>query len=420
MGGPVATSIEVLRGIFADRFARSFAVQLWDGTRIGPGDAAFTLLVNSPSALRSAFLPPIDLNPGRAFVAGLLDIDGDIVTAVDTIGRALGALPKSAIPAIFANLLRLPRPPSMVVPGEVKLAGKPHSRERDAAAIIFHYDQPLAFYQSFLDPAMVYSCAYYRESTMTLAEAQLAKLDYILDKIRVRPGESLLDIGCGWGGLVIRAAERGVKAVGVTLSRSQYEEASRVIHDRGLADRARVELLDYRDLRGRTYDKIVSVGMFEHVGRKNLKHYFRAAYEALRPGGLFLNHGIAEQSDGRTGGKVTGFMDRYVFPDGEVVAIGDGLAIAERAGFEVRDVENLREHYARTARDWIANLEHNRANAIAATSEATYRIWRLYLAGSSQGFSIGRMGLFQSLLARPLTEGQIDDLPATRDDLYAR
>jgi cyclopropane-fatty-acyl-phospholipid synthase len=204
------------------------------------------------------------------------------------------------------------------------------------------------------------------------------------------------------------------------LSRTQYEEANRVIRKRGLTDRARVDLLDYRDLRGKTYDKIVSVGMFEHVGLANLKRYFRAAYEALRPGGLFLNHGIAEQSDGRTGGKVTGFMDRYVFPDGEVVAIGDGLAIAERAGFEVRDVENLREHYARTARDWVGNLEHNRASAIVATSEATYRIWRLYLAGSSQGFSIGRMGLFQSLLARPLANGRVDDLPATRANLYTR
>jgi len=420
MGGPAATSVGVLRRIFADRFARSFAVQLWDGTRFGPDDASFTLMVNAPSALRAAFLPPIDLNPGRAFAAGLLDIEGDIVTAVDTIGRALGALPKRAIPEIFVNLLRLPKPPPIVVPGEFKLAGKPHSRERDAAAIGFHYDQPLSFYQAFLDPAMVYSCAYYRDAAMTLAAAQQAKLDYILDKVRMRPGESLLDIGCGWGALVIRAAERGAQAVGVTLSRTQYEEANRVIRERGLTDRARVDLLDYRDLCGKTYDKIVSVGMFEHVGLANLKRYFSAAYGALRPGGLFLNHGIAEQSDGRTGGKVTGFMDRYVFPDGEVVAIGDGLAIAERAGFEVRDVENLREHYARTARDWVGNIEHNRASAIAATSEATYRIWRLYLAGSSQGFSIGRMGLFQSLLARPLTDGRIDDLPATRADLYTR
>jgi cyclopropane-fatty-acyl-phospholipid synthase len=403
MGGPAATSVRVLRRIFADRFARSFAVQLWDGTRFGPDEAPFTLMVNAPSALRAAFLPPIDLNPGRAFAAGLLDIEGDIVTAVDTIGLALGALPKLAMPALFANLLR-----------------KPHSRERDAAAVGFHYDQPLAFYQAFLDPAMVYSCAYYRDAAMTLADAQQAKLDYILDKVRIRPGESLLDIGCGWGALVIRAAERGARAVGVTLSRTQYEEANRVIRKRGLTDRARVDLLDYRDLRGKTYDKIVSVGMFEHVGLANLKRYFRAAYEALRPGGLFLNHGIAEQSDGRTGGKVTGFMDRYVFPDGEVVAIGDGLAIAERAGFEVRDVENLREHYARTARDWVGNLEHNRASAIVATSEATYRIWRLYLAGSSQGFSIGRMGLFQSLLARPLANGRVDDLPATRANLYTR
>jgi len=421
LAGPAATSVGVLRRIFAERFARTFAVRLWDGTTIGPDEpVAFTLVVNAPSALRAAFLPPIDLNPGRAFAAGLIDIEGDIVAAVDTIARALGALPRLAIPAIFATLLRLPRPPPIELPGERKLPGRPHSRERDAAAIGFHYDQPLAFYRAFLDPEMIYSCAYYRDEAATLAEAQRAKLDYILDKVRLRAGESLLDIGCGWGALVIRAAERGAQAVGITLSRAQYEEANRRIRERGLDDRARVDFLDYRDLGSLVYDKIVSVGMFEHVGLANLKRYFRAAYEALRPGGLFLNHGIAEQSDGRTGGKVTGFMDRYVFPDGELIAIGDGLAIAERSGFEIRDLENLREHYAHTARDWVANLERNRETAIAATNAATYRIWRLYLAGSSQGFTSGRMALFQTLLARPHPDGRIDHLPATRADLYVR
>lgn len=420
VGGPAQTSIEVLRRIFAAHFARSFAVRLWDGTVIGAEEPVrFTLVVNGPSALRAAFLPPNDLNPGRAFAAGLIDIEGDAVAAVDTIARSIGVLPKLAIPAIFAMLLRLPKPPPYEVPGEVRLAGKKHSRARDAAAVAFHYNQPPSFFRTFLDPELIYSCAYYADESMTLAQAQSAKLDYILDKVRLRPGETLLDIGCGWGALVMRAAERGARAVGITLSRAQFEEANRRLHERGFDDRARVELLDYRELGGRTFDKIVSVGMFEHVGRANLKQYFRAAYGALRPGGLFLNHGIAEQSDGRTGGKISGFMERYVFPDGELIAIGEGLAVAERVGFEVRDVENLREHYARTARDWVANLEANRAAAIAESSPTAYRIWRLYLAGSSQGFSIGRLGLFQSLLARPHpADGRIDDLPATRADLY--
>ena len=265
---------------------------------------------------------------------------------------------------------------------------------------------------------MIYSCAYWDDGVDSLDAAQLAKLDYTLRKVRLRAGERLLDIGCGWGALVIRAAQMEAEALGITLSRPQYEEAQRRIAAANVRNRARVELRDYRDLRGERFDKIVSVGMFEHVGRAWFSEYFRAAYEALRPGGLFLNHSIADQSPGRRRvGPERGFLGHFVFPDGELVAVADALRAAEATGFEVRDVENLREHYTRTLRAWLANLERNRGAAIAAGGEASYRLWRLYLAGSAQGFSVGRIAVFQSLLARPQSDGRVD-LPETRRDLY--
>jgi cyclopropane-fatty-acyl-phospholipid synthase len=313
--------------------------------------------------------------------------------------------------------LRLPKPPADDE-GAVHLRGLLHSRRRDAAAVGFHYDQPLAFYQAFLDPNLVYSCGYFDDGVTTLEQAQLAKIDYILRKVRLAPGERLLDVGFGWGALAIRAAERfGADVVGVTLSRGQYDEGRRRVAQRGLEGRVSIELRDYRDVRAQSFDKIVSVGMVEHVGHSHLAEYFAAAFTALRDGGFFLNQGIAEESPGRAGGRSTGFIDRYVFPDSDLVAISDVVVFAERAGFEVRDVENLREHYARTLRAWVANLEHNAQAAQEAPDARTIRIWRLYMAGSAQGFASGRMGLFQSLLAKPGAGGSVA-LPPTRRDLY--
>jgi cyclopropane-fatty-acyl-phospholipid synthase len=364
-------------------------------------------------------MPPLDLNPGRAFVNGLLEIGGDAEAAVDAMDQAMRQLPPWRIPFLIGRLFRMPAAPAFDEGGRAKLRGRRHSRERDSAVISFHYDQPVDFYEGFLDENLVYSCAYFENEATMLHDAQLAKIDYILRKLQVRPGDRLLDIGCGWGALVMRAAERfGAHAVGITLSRAQHAIAQRRIAERDLQGLASVTLSDYRELTARgAFDRIVSVGMFEHVGRTRLGTYFRAAYDALRPGGLFLNHGIAEQSAGRRGGKATGFIDRYVFPDGELVSISDGLRFAEGVGFEVRDVENLREHYTRTLRGWIANLENNRAGIVAATDLATYRTWRLYMAGSAQGFRSGRMGLFQSLLAKPRADGCVE-LPPTRGALY--
>lgn len=413
------TSVDAARELVQLLFARDGAgvrTRLWDGTEFGARDASFVLAVRDPGALRVALRPPIDVWSGRAFAAGLLDCEGDVEAAVDALLRAAESLDRTRAAKIWRLLRRLPktRVPAL---REARLRGAVHSRERDRAAIGFHYDQPLEFYRSFLDPRLVYSCAYYPDDARSLEEAQLAKLDHTLRKLRLRPGESLLDIGCGWGALVIRAAENyGVRALGITLSTSQYEEGNRRIRDAGLSDRARIELRDYRDVRSESFDKIASIGMFEHVGRSRLPEYFRCAYRALRPGGLFLNHGIATEH--REGRHPPSFMERFVFPDGELVRIGEALETAQDAGFEVRDVENLREHYARTLRAWVSNLERNREAAVAAAGEQSYRVWRLYMAGSAQGFRTRRIAIYQSLLARPREDGSVD-IPLTRADLYA-
>jgi cyclopropane-fatty-acyl-phospholipid synthase len=414
-----ALTSDILKLIFGAREGWDFAVRLWDGTTLsGPGEPSFTLVLNDPSALRTAFTPPLDLNPGKAYVEGVIDIEGNAEAAVDAMATAFSDVPPQRFAALGIRLLRLPKVQAPDSHPHPQLRGRMHSRVRDASAIGFHYDQPVSFYRSFLGEDLVYSCGYYDEGIETVDDAQRAKIDYTLRKLRLRPGERLLDIGCGWGSLVIRAAKVfGAQALGITLSRRQYEEARRRIADADLEGRASVELCDYRDLGDRTFDKIVSVGMVEHVGRSRFQAYFRAALRALRPGGFFLNHGIADQTPRRRGFRSSGFLARYVFPDGELVPISEMLEFAERNGFEVRDVENLREHYARTLRDWGHNLERNRDAIIAATDERTYRVWRLYMAGSAQGFNRGTMGLFQSLLGKPDIEGRIP-LPATRRDLY--
>lgn len=411
-------ALSVLRTLFGAGYGRDFAIELWDGTRVeAAGEPRFTLKVNEPYALRAAFTPPLDLNPGRAYVEDWIGIDGDAEAAIDALENALERLPKLALPKLVAALVRLPKPPPAGDETAPELRGKRHSKKRDAAAIGFHYDQPIAFYRSFLDSRMVYSCAYWDDGVRDLDGAQLAKLDHTLRKLRLQAGERLLDIGCGWGALVIRAAQHfGAHALGVTLSKLQHDEANRRIAEAGVGDRVRVELRDYRDLRGEKFDKIVSVGMVEHVGRERLGEYFRTAYDALPPGGLFLNHGIATQSRDGKGLRASGFIDRYVFPDGDLLNIDAMLRSAEGAGFEVRDVENLREHYALTLRAWCDNLTAHRDAVLAATDERTFRIWKIYMAGSARNFWRGKMGLFQTLLAK-LDRGPAKT-PLTRRDLY--
>jgi len=413
--GDASVALALLHAIFGREYARRFAVALWDGTREEAREREeFTLCVNEPGALRAAFSPPADLNAGRAFAAGLIDVRGDLESAVDALYRA----GETTTPARALDVIRLTRrlpKPDLPQLREASMHGAQHSLARDRQAIGFHYDLPVEFFASFLDSSLTYSCAYYADGVDSLEAAQRAKIDYVLRKLRLRAGERLLDIGCGWGGLVVRAAELGATVLGITLSAGQCGEARRRIAAAGLEGRARVELRDYRELGGERFEKIVSVGMCEHVGGSRIDEYFRAAFDALEPGGLFLNHGIANQAGGS--GKASGFIERFIFPDGELLSISRTLRSAEAQGFEVRDVENLREHYARTLRAWVANLERGREAAIAAASEPVYRAWRLYMAGSAQGFRSGRMGLFQSLLARRDAAGAAR-VPATRSDLY--
>jgi cyclopropane-fatty-acyl-phospholipid synthase len=414
----IERSMAVLRVLFDEQLGREVGVRLWNGEEVSAPKARFALALRTPFGLRAAFMPPLDRNPGRAFVEGWFDVTGDLEAAIDTLERRVGRLSKLAVARLAALLLSLPAPPKHAN-GGVRLAGKRHSKARDAAAISFHYDLPVAFYRTFLDPDLVYSGAYWDDGVETLAQAQRAKLEYVLDKLRLQPGARFLDIGCGWGSLVMAAARRGAHALGITLSRRQHEEAQRRIAVAGLAGKARVELRDYRDLSSNEeFDAIASIGMVEHVGRERLGEYFAVAYRVLRSGGLFLNHGIAAQSrDGRGYRGRADFMGRYVFPDGDLTAIDATLRFAEGAGFEVRDVENLREHYARTLREWVANLAANRHAAIDATDARTERIWRLYMTASARGFSLGRLGLAQTLLAKRRSDGT-SRVPTTRRGLY--
>jgi cyclopropane-fatty-acyl-phospholipid synthase len=395
-------TLNILRQLFGSSFAMDFAVQLWDDARIpAASQERFTFVVSQPFGLRAAFLPPFDLNPSRAFVENWIDVRGDVEAAVDAISSALDALSKPKLALLLGELLRLPKPPPAEELTRPALAGRPHSPRRDAAAVGFHYDQPLNFYRSFLDAEMVYSCAYFADGITSLRDAQLAKIDHSLRKICLRPGETLLDIGCGWGALVLRAATHfGAKAVGITLSRQQHAEGLRRVAAAGLEQSVSIEYCDYRDLGDRQFDKIVSLGMVEHVGRERLADYFATAFNALRPGGY--------RTSGFTG---------YVFPDGDLVPIADVVRAAERSGFELRDVENLRDHYAHTLRAYSRNLEVHRSAVIAAANERTYRFWRLYLAGSAQGFARGRMALYQTLLGKHDAAGKIN-VPPTRRHLY--
>lgn len=428
----------VLRAIFGEPSRRSFDVRFWDGTvdRCANPNPPFTLVLNRPAALRRMLLPPNELSIVESYIAGDVDIDGS-VEAASGLAEAIGDRLRS--PLAIAKLVRL----VLGLPGQAeddladtrfpdhaRKLGPRHTPVRDAAAIQFHYDVGNDFYKLWLDQRMVYSCAYFRSPDFTLDQAQEAKLDHICRKLRLRPGERLLDIGCGWGGLIMHAAEHyGVDATGITLSENQAALARERIEKAGLGDRCRVAIRDYRTLaEGDNYDKISSVGMVEHVGLSHLPVYFASAYRALKPGGLFMNHGIVSLSEARPRSvrerifrkfwKADAFIDKYVFPDGKLTATRDVIGAAEAVGFEVRDVESLREHYAMTLRHWVRSLEQNSDDAKALVGNHTFRVWRLYMAASANAFSTAAINVLQTLLAKPDTRGRAG-LPLTREDLYA-
>lgn len=416
-------SLRLIQELLAGYWPRNFGVRLWDGATWEPDrgmSARFTLVFNTPAAVRALFTQPFELSLGEAFIHKDLDIEGDINAAFNLadylINRSWGITRRLR----FAlRLLGMPKSVGAGTAGKAaRLSGASHSKERDRQAVSYHYDLSNDFYSLWLDDLMVYSCAYFMSPDDDLNTAQSRKLDYICRKLRLRPGQRLLDIGCGWGGLLLHAArEYGVQARGITLSRSQADFAKERIRGQRLDRKCSVEWCDYRDLTDKTgFDKIVSIGMFEHVGRRLLPGYFRKAWALLKPGGVFLNHGIASNphQPRRPG---PGFTDRYVFPDGELMPLSTTLRTAEMNGFEVRDVESLREHYALTLRHWVRRLERNSAAACRLTDETTCRIWRLYLAGSAHSFATGRLNVYQALL---LKAGRGPSrLPLTRSDWYS-
>ena len=426
-----------LAALFGPPDGRQFRVRYWDGTSEGSKTteaARFTVRLDRPGALRRMLLPPSELALGEAYLRGDFDVDGSLEAATGLADLLSARLRSPRRVARLVPLLRaLPRDEVDHAERDAgrtgRRLGRRHTRGRDRVAVTSHYEVGNEFYALWLDRRMVYSCGYFEDTCDDLDTAQLAKLDHICRKLRLAPGERLLDIGCGWGGLVIRAAERyGVDATGITLSEPQAALANERIAALGLGVRCRVEVRDYRELpAGEAFDKIASVGMVEHVGRARLDRYFAEAYRLLRPGGLFLNHGIVERpahDDGllalpqRLLWRPRAFLDRYVFPDGELVRIDEIIAHAEGAGLETRDVESLREHYAMTLRHWVRRLEARHDEAVELVGEPTYRVWRLYMSGSAHGFANGRLSLMQTLLGKPRAEGALG-IPLTRADIYA-
>ena len=438
-GKAIAAARAVLEDAFGPIASRRFAVRFWEGTADEPAEAPrFTIVLDTPGALRRMMAPPSELSLAESYIFGSIDVEGNLEAAAflgDVAAERLRS--PRALLRLARHILALPRDrqarPQDEPDGHASsrhLSGRRHSTKRDRQAVRFHYNVGNAFYQLFLDARMVYSCAYFAKGDESLDQAQESKLDHICRKLRLRPGERLLDIGCGWGGLIMHAAKRyGVFALGITLSDAQAELARERIASAGLGDCCHVELRDYRQLTNEhQFDKISSVGMVEHVGDARLDEYFASAYRALRPGGLFLNHGIVSIDASRpesARSKLAArawrrgqFIDRYVFPDGELLPSARVIGSAELAGFEVRDVESLREHYMQTLRHWVHNLESHHDEAAALVGEPTYRVWRLYMSASAHAFKTGHIGIIQSLLAKPHPDGRVE-IPRTRADIYS-
>jgi cyclopropane-fatty-acyl-phospholipid synthase len=406
--------------LLSDYPGHDFAVRFWDGSSWGnTQQPPFTLVISHPRALRKMFVSPSELSLGECYVFGDLDVEGDMEGAFD-LGNYL-VTQKSAHSPLGLRLAQLLESSATEVEeaGErgAHLTGAVHSIERDRQAIRYHYDLPPEFFALWLDRRNVYSCAYFTgENESDLDTAQYRKLDYICKKLRLHAGETLLDIGCGWGGLLAFAATHyHVQVLGITLSIRQAEVTRQRIHELGLNQRCRVEVCDYRTLSSdRQFEKIVSVGMFEHVGERHLPEYFSQVWQLLSPGGAFLNTGISASPTYERQGP--SFIDKYVFPDGELVPVSKALAAAESSGFEIRDLECLREHYALTLKNWVQRLESHAEQARQITDETTYRTWRLYMAESAAAFRTGRINMYQILFAKP--QNGDSGMPLTRADWY--
>jgi cyclopropane-fatty-acyl-phospholipid synthase len=415
---PDASSSDIahtLYGVLGHVLGRppALGIVAWDGSRAGPPNANTTIAIKTPIALRRLLWQPNELGLARAYIAGDLDVDGDLIGALEqtfSSSEPLDAVPKIGLrervgvvkaAAAIGAIGMPPKPPS----GEVKLHGRLHSRGRDAAAVSHHYDVGNDFYRLLLDETMTYSCAYWTSDpspTFTLADAQRAKYELVCTKLGLRRGMRLLDVGCGWGGMVMHAAQNhGVNALGITLSRQQESLARQRVRDTGLEDQIEIRYCDYRELTKERFDAISSIGMAEHVGAAAFGDYAGTLHKLLTGTGRLLNHQISMPDGASRARGGPSFIDRYIFPDGELQPVGSVVKVLERAGFEVRDVESLRENYHLTLLAWLENLHARRAEAGELVGEERVRTWELYIAASAAGFNTGHLGIHQTLAIKP-------------------
>jgi len=397
--------------------------EAFDGSRSGPSSSPVKITVKSKTAVSYLAQAPGALGLARAYVSGHLDVIGDMYAALTRMAnaqrletslreklrllRALGG-PKVLLP-------RIPPPPQEVRVNTRWLSGKRHSKLRDATAISHHYDVSNTFYEWVLGPSMAYTCACYPSEDATLEQAQFNKFDLVARKLALKPGMRLLDVGCGWGGMVMHAArEYGVQALGVTLSAEQASWAQKAIKEAGLSELAEVRHLDYRDVAESGFDAVSSIGLTEHIGKAQLPEYFAFLYGKLQPQGRLLNHCITRPDNTGPARVTDGFIYRYVFPDGELEGPGYLMSLMHDAGFEVRHEENLREHYAKTLAAWCANLDAHWDEAVAEVGEGVARVWRLYMAGSRLGFDRNQIQLHQ-MLGVKLAENGAAGMPLRPD-----
>ena len=394
-------------------------VEAADGSVVGSSDEGLTLRLHSERALRYLITAPGDLGLARAYVSGELELigahPGDPYIALRALANwNFRRPPLSELPALAQELgvrnLLPPKPPPQEAPSRIRRAvnGLRHSRTRDSQAIGMHYDVSNTFYEYVLGPSMAYTCAVFDKPDTSLDDAQYEKFDLVTRKLGLEPGMRLLDVGCGWGGMARHAARNyGVDVVAVTLSAEQAAWAKAETERTGLADHVTIIHGDYRDSPGRDYDAISSIGLLEHVGVANYGAYFELLRSKLRPGGRLLNHCIT-RPDNRTSPMPGAFIDRYVFPDGELTGSGRIISAAQDAGFEVRHEENLREHYALTLMHWSANLVDNWDACVAEVGLPTARVWGLYMAGSRLGFERNVVQLHQVLGVNVRADGEAD------------
>lgn len=420
----VQSSLSVMQTLVDGYGPRDFAVRFWDGTTWSPDSgqaASFTLVLNHPGSVRRMFWPPRPLTTGQAFLYDDFDVEGDMLAFAGLCGFLANLKNRLSLLQKLRLGWRIWKLPEVIKPRlgreAVKLTGRKHSRQRDHQAISYHYDTPNEFFENVLDPTMQYTCAVFGSPSEDLETAQRRKMDLLCRKLRIQPGERLVDVGCGWAGQIMHAAKNyGAYGIGVTLAQRQAEWCIRAIRQAGLEDRCRIDVCDYRDIdESLPIDKIVTVEVAEHFGEENLPLYFQKCWRLLRPGGSLLLQQITLA--GETGMTVArDFSEHYIFPDGELVPLSTLVRLGELTGFEVRDVESLREHYPTTLKAWLRNLESNHDAIVRATDEATYRVFRLFFSGACLGFQNNIYNLHHILFVKP--DGIRSGYPLNRHDWY--